>query len=503
MNFLRTSTAESGYLLRLAQEAGQKSRSWILLQTLDFTPLSEMAKALSALAQVAKEVAEANGCVLDERSVGGLDDAFPDGTDHEPGHIASLRDYTYTDGLADVERLRWHFDLLLQGRRVTAILPMSGGLVRINESLIGREVARAELLENIRRGPVMLLGPRRNGKTSLLQWLVDEPAEGWAAIYIDLERVPDPTSLAVEIGCAFKKHPDFQSRIDLAELHAAVPETPVKEIEWRNTLYKQIGDGWADFIRRLIQSAGENPAPLLLLDELGEFIDHIQRDEAIFQPFLGVVREFLSASGSHRIVVTGSRSMEFLIEKLGIVDAFRNFRRFPLPDFEPGSARRLFEERLRARGIRPSRSVTDKALNLVGHQIPFFIQLLADALPSELSGDFSDPSILEGAFREALLGHAGQAYFNDLERRMRFYDNFTQRRAGQLILRLIAERGKVNEDELRLRYEQKQLGNTEQYQNLMALLEEYFFLEKQENDWQYRAPVLQAYALRYFPPSRF
>ena len=130
--------------------------------------------------------------------------------------------------------------------------------------------------------------------------------------------------------------------------------------------------------------------------------------------------------------------------------------------------------------------------------------MLADAVLPQLSpGDFTEPERLVAAYQTALLGHAGQAYFSDLERRMKTYDAFVQRRAGQLVLRLIAERRQVHDDDLRLRYAQAKFGSEEQFRWLMTLLEEYFFLSNDGGNWRFRAPVLRDYALRYFLPGKF
>ncbi len=503
MSFLTGAGTEGGYLLRLVREADQSPRAWLLLRTSDFEPSAAMPQALAALAAAAKSIAADAHCWLDECSVGGVDDSFLEGPERELGHVASLRDYTYADGSADPDRLRWHFGLLLGARKITPLLAVSGAVARIGESLIGRETAREQLLREISLGSIMLLGPRRNGKTTLLRWLVDEPPAGFAPVYLDLERVADPTSLAIEICVGMRQHPAVKMQTQLPELADEMPEDPVGAIAWRNTLYGRIGDGWADFLSRLLRAADDHPAPLLLLDEFGDFLELLERDESRFRPFLSEIRQ-LAVSGPHRLVITGSRSLEFLIERLGIADSFQSFRKFALPDFEKHAARRLFEERLRARDVRPSREVTEKALALVGHEVPFYVQLLADAvLPQLPPGDFTEPELLAAAYQTALLGHAGQAYFSDLERRMKTYDAFVQRRAGQLVLRLIAERGQVHEEDLRLRYRQAKFGTEDQFRWLLTLLEEYFFLSSDGGNWRFRAPVLRDYALRYFPPGKF
>ena len=128
--------------------------------------------------------------------------------------------------------------------------------------------------------------------------------------------------------------------------------------------------------------------------------------------------------------------------------------------------------------------------------------MLADSLLGRLEpGDLADPQQVEQAYRDVLLGYPGQAHFDELERRLKSYDEYRERRAGQQALRLIAERGEVDEQDLI--YKLGRAGiQRDRYEALMVLLEEYFFVEKAGSCWRFRVPVLRDYALRYYPAVR-
>ena len=131
MNRSHGVTETGGYLLRLRDMEDGILRAWILLSTGDFEPLGKIASALGQLGEVAKSLAETNGCELEEGSVGGeWDVGLLDEDERTRGHVASLRDYTYVDGTADEERLRRHLGLLLTGKRPSRVIPVTGAVAR-------------------------------------------------------------------------------------------------------------------------------------------------------------------------------------------------------------------------------------------------------------------------------------------------------------------------------------------------------------------------------------
>lgn len=495
-----TSSDDSGYLLCLFDQTTKEPRAWMLLRTVDFEPLGAMATTLAALARAAKGLAETAGCRLDERSAGGQDvQALRELTSCR-GHVAGLREYTFADGEADSDRLCRHFRLLLRDKPVTRAVSAIGALARLDESFFGRETARRDLVEAIDAKPVMLLGSRRSGKTSLLYSLVDDPPEGVAPVYLDMERLLDPPGLAVELAAAFVRQPLLAPRIeDAGILSDDLPE-PTGETErlWRGALHHAVKDDWAAFIGRLLAACRDDPVPLLLLDEYGDFLHALQGGPDLGD-FVDLTRDCL-ATGPHRLIVTGSRSLEHLVRTLGVDAAFAGFCRFVLPAFEPEAARVLFGELLRARGWRPTREAVDKGVELVGHQVPYFLQMLADDVPpAGPPADLTDPGVVERAYRETMLGYPGQTYFDYLEQRLKANDQYHRRRVGQQLLRLVAERGEVLVDELVLRFAET-AGGRDALDDLLMFLEEYFFLERAGEKWRFSTPVLRDYVRRYYGP---
>jgi hypothetical protein len=300
---------------------------------------------------------------------------------------------------------------------------------------------------------------------------------------------------------SFLTNPVIKERLVLSKLEEkGMPPLNEKEPkEWKKKFYGNMKEAWREYLSILLPMIGKETAPLLILDEYGDFLSAIEETE-YEAPFLEVTRDELINPDRCCTIITGSKSLEHLIQTKGIEAYFESYQRFPLPAFEGDDALELFSELLRYHGFRPSMQVIEKGIELVGHQIPFHIQMLAAVIRKEGDArDLKDPEEIEDAFENALLSLPGQAYFNDLEKTLKSFDQFHRRRAGQQILGFIAERGEVRQDDLAYRFVEV-AGDENIFNDLLVLLQEYFFIECHEGYWRFRSPMMREYARRHYTP---
>jgi hypothetical protein len=420
------------------------------------------------------------------------------------GHIGGLRDYTYADGTLNAARLQRHLERLLRGEDVRDEVEATGKVARWREGLFDRENARLSLLDKATKTPVMLLAPRRTGKTSLMYWLLDDPPEAWAPIYLDLMWWTDPREFVGGLAAEVLRARALADRIIAAgepfRSFGLPPERDDERRAWKQKIAEGVKTDWLGVLDSLLAATRGRPRPLLLLDEVADFIQALREgSEPDYRAFVEEALPMLSNADNCGLVVTGSRSLEYAVKKLALTEAFAGFDRFVLPPFEREPARVLFEERLRAKDIRPTPAVVDRAVSLVGHQVPYFVQMLADAVVNGVpAGDLADASVVEDRYRNGLLGYPVEGYFNDLERRLKGLNQYRRHRAGRDILCLVAEREDGIEDaELVARF-QESAGGAEAFEELMVLLEEYFFLGREGARWRFQVPVMRDCALKYY-----
>ena len=89
------------------------------------------------------------------------------------------------------------------------------GQAVVGDNLYGRDYEIARLWEKLEQGEhILMLAPRRVGKTSLMLELDRAPRENWDVIYVDVESGDGPTDCVAAILAALAAKPQYRSRFE-------------------------------------------------------------------------------------------------------------------------------------------------------------------------------------------------------------------------------------------------------------------------------------------------
>ena len=75
---------------------------------------------------------------------------------------------------------------------------VAGNIVK-GEDLYGRKRELQLLWKTIEKDSLLLTSPRRYGKTSIVNYMKDNPQLGWSVTYIDMEGFADPSEFIIEL----------------------------------------------------------------------------------------------------------------------------------------------------------------------------------------------------------------------------------------------------------------------------------------------------------------
>src|SRR4051794_12094726 len=78
---------------------------------------------------------------------------------------------------------------------------VTGAPVR-GTNLFGRQAVLASMWTALQHGSVLLTGPRRHGKTSVMYGLHDQPLDSWQVLIADIEHLDDPADVLETIMAA-------------------------------------------------------------------------------------------------------------------------------------------------------------------------------------------------------------------------------------------------------------------------------------------------------------
>lgn len=294
------------------------------------------------------------------------------------------------------------------------------------DDFFDRVSERDDLWRYLEGNHIVLSGPRRLGKTSLLQRLAEEAADkGLLARLIDMEGVDTVEGFIEELGRAF---PDESISGYLKSASGAVSKwlSRFKKVDVK--LPGGVGGGlelqaladtpWRVAALDLQRRMSDEPL-LILVDEFSVYLEKLlARDPADAERLLGWLRAWRQQSGlACRFLFSGSIGLNALLARHRLSTRFNDCHDFRLQPFKPAAAFAMLAEEARREGW----SVVDNSLEhlcqRIGWLSPFYLNLLL-ATTIEAARDRLEET--GGADRQIQPSDVDDAYDRLLATRSRF-----------------------------------------------------------------------------------
>ena len=310
------------------------------------------------------------------------------------------------------------------------------GQAVLGDDLYGREYELDRLWEHLEQGEhILMLAPRRVGKTSLMRELHRAPRENWEVIYIDVEGGDGPADCVASILAELAAHPRYQTRIEALPFSSAVKDffkgvsVGVKTSVLHVELKRAIGSDWghaADQLEaRLTDLYDAGGKLLIILDELPILISRMLRDERKQEAelLLARLRQWRQAPALRSKVHTlvgGSIGLEGILRRAGLSGSINDLVPFPLNSWDRSTAVEFLEELARSCDFPLDDGSIHRILDLLNDPVPYHVQLFFSALRDTCKGDPSrvSPALIDGCFNERLAGPGGTAHLDHYEKRL-------------------------------------------------------------------------------------
>ena len=310
------------------------------------------------------------------------------------------------------------------------------GQAVLGDDLYGRDYELGRLWEHLEQGEhILMLAPRRVGKTSLMLELRRVPREDWKVIYIDVEGGDGPADCVALILAALAADPKYQTRFEAMPFSNAVKDLlrgvsvggsiTVLHLE----LKRAIGSDWghaADQLEARLTSLDVSDGKLLIiLDELPILISRMLRDERKrdAELLLARLRRWRQAPGLRgkvHTLVGGSIGLEGILRRAGLSGSINDLVPFRLNPWDRSTAVAFLEELARSCDFPLDDGSIHRILDLLNDPVPYHVQLFFSALRDTCKGDPSrvSPALIDGCFNERLAGPGGTAHLDHYEKRL-------------------------------------------------------------------------------------
>jgi hypothetical protein len=274
--------------------------------------------------------------------------------------------------------------------------------------LIGRDQAIEALWRHLDDISVLLTGPRRIGKTSLLQTLRDRGRSGWEVVFIDVQGASTVGHLVERWMAAIPSSVKLEVETRAAAIRAASAALSLSpdaaHDAWRDvTFLIETHLAWSDDEQRLV----------VMFDEVPWWLDALeQRESGAARAALANLRRLRVQFGDRlRMIYTGSVGLSGLAADLGASAEVNDLRVVDLPPLDRVGGTTLFEHDVVALGRTLNADAAREAHALAGG-IPFWIkELAARAVAVRPEGPI-DLAAVDAAV-EHLLSPMMRHYFQD------------------------------------------------------------------------------------------
>lgn len=248
-----------------------------------------------------------------------------------------------------------------------------------------------DLWEALEKHNVLLLAPRRTGKTSVMYRMLDRPRDSWLAIHLNVEDLKTPGDFIISLIDAINEHQPVYLRNTLAKGWNFLSETLSRierievsefklQLRKRENPEKKWQDHGGELIDRVLKS-GERV--LFIIDELPDMLNSMfGTSRGDYDTFLHWFRKIRDRSLKHNLrwLVGGSVNLIAALDQQGAVKKVNDLKSEPLPPFTNEEIAAFVKLMLGNRDIRFDGTVIPRISALLGTPIPLFLQMLTQEL---------------------------------------------------------------------------------------------------------------------------
>ena len=312
------------------------------------------------------------------------------------------------------------------------------GQAVVGDDLYGRGYELARLWERLEQGEhILMLAPRRVGKTSLMLELRHAPRRSWNVIYVDVEQGDGPADFVAALLAALASDRRYRSRFEAIPFSGAVKDVLGRlqsvnvDIDvLRVELKAAIGREWdraADQLQARLANlpvAGTNL--LIIVDELPLLVSRMLRtagrkpDAEMLLSRLRHWRQAPELRSKVRTLVGGSIGLEGVLRRAGLSGLINDLAPFHLDSWDRPTAVEFLNALGNGCDFRLDDGAIARILDLLRDPVPYHVQLffqtLRDACRSEPSR--VSPEMIERCFEERLAGASGTAHLDHYAERL-------------------------------------------------------------------------------------
>lgn len=299
------------------------------------------------------------------------------------------------------------------------------------DNFFGREREQKQIWRKLQSNNLLMLAPRRIGKTSLLKKLRDTaPAHNSHVLYCSFAGCQDELSCINEI----LKSLDAQKSLQTSVMNSLKKVKGVKFAGFgidfsavENHHWSVIGESLTVALKEASTSAAkngeQNKSLVICVDELPIFIlRQLKLDDGLekVRAFLNWFRNIRQTHAADiKWILAGSIGLDTVTKRLNIGDTINDLQPYPIGAFDQKSAQQLLRNLAQSYELKLSVEMCDVIIAKVGWAIPYYLQIMLETLldtKADITTSINEADI-DNAFSE-LLTPEFKSYFDYWRQRL-------------------------------------------------------------------------------------
>lgn len=356
------------------------------------------------------------------------------------------------------------------------------------EDFWGRERELENIWDAIESGShILLVAPRRVGKTSIMYKIIDEPLSNYIALYVDVESADSENEFWKKL---FKNmtNEDFAKTFGSRahQLFGFIKTIKIDSVSSHGVKFGESKEvEYFEAFKQLIENIDDGTKLIIMVDEFAQAIENIikkgKEDEAesLLQN-MRALRQNNKISDKVKFIYAGSIGLESVAKKIDSIKHINDLNPIPINTLDIPEAKDFAITLAESNEIVIVGEQVDYILEKIEWLIPFHIQIIMQELKRFRKDDLSNADI-DKAFSNAI---EQRNHFEHWESRLKtFKDN--EYKFAKEILNLISIHGTIKSTEI-YNYADKYVLDADTAKAVIRSLVYDGYINNNENAGEYR-----------------
>lgn len=264
---------------------------------------------------------------------------------------------------------------------------MTGQVAR-KENFWDREKELEDIWYKIHSGShILLVAPRRVGKTSIMYNILDNSKDDYIVLYIDTESADKENEFWKKLFHRLMEEEFVNTLQNKAKNFFSLLKTiKISEVSTKGIKF---GDGveldYASAFKRIIKELDTDKKLIIMIDEFAQSIENIIKYESVqnAQALLKTHRELRqdsALSGKVTFIYAGSIGLESVASKINSISLINDLSSIKISPLQFDDAKKFVETLSESNDVKIKGNEIVYLLNQIEWLIPFYIQLIIDEL---------------------------------------------------------------------------------------------------------------------------